>query len=85
MGTDEYNILCCAESAKHLIVKEEVEEFVKWRDPHSNPVPKIYALGGKWGHNVRNRKIEKILVCENHAKKHADFGMVRHETNSDPL
>lgn len=45
------------------VVKEEVEEFIqfKWemRNPHRprhflTPVPKIYALQGKWGHIVQN-------------------------------
>ncbi len=55
MGKYEYNIVPRTLLSETKVVKEEVEEFVcNSALALSAPVPKIYALQGKWGHIVQN-------------------------------
>lgn len=55
MGKYEYNIVPRTLLSETKVVKEEVEEFVcNSALVLSTPVPKIYALQGKWGHIVQN-------------------------------
>jgi hypothetical protein len=55
MGKYEYNIVPRTLLSETKVVKEEVEEFVCHSAlALSAPVPKIYALQGKWDHIVQN-------------------------------